>query len=83
MLLVLNQPFIDCTVNPPAILRQGAITLELVNSALRHTGIVATEEFTGESRCARHETFSFTHHLQLLNFLRTEMLSLRMRSNVY
>jgi L-threonylcarbamoyladenylate synthase len=37
-------------VDPPAILRQGAITLELVNSALRHTEIVATEEFTGESR---------------------------------
>ena len=43
----IESTIIDCTVNPPAILRQGAITLELVNSALRHTGIVATEEFTG------------------------------------
>lgn len=46
----IESTIIDCTVNPPAILRQGAITLELVNSALRHTGVVATEEFTGESR---------------------------------
>lgn len=46
----IESTIVDCTVNPPAILRQGAITLELVNSALRHTGIVATEEFTGESR---------------------------------
>ena len=46
----IESTIIDCTVNPPAILRQGALTLELVNSALRHTGIVATEEFTGESR---------------------------------
>jgi L-threonylcarbamoyladenylate synthase len=46
----IESTIVDCTVNPPAILRQGAITLELVNSALRHTGTVATEEFTGESR---------------------------------
>ena len=46
----IESTIVDCTVNPPAILRQGAITLELVNSALRPTGIVATEEFTGESR---------------------------------
>lgn len=46
----IESTIVDCTVNPPAILRQGAITLELVNSALRHTGIVATEDFTGESR---------------------------------
>lgn len=46
----IESTIVDCTVNPPVILRQGAITLELVNSALRHTGVVATEEFTGESR---------------------------------
>jgi len=46
----IESTIVDCTVNPPAILRQGAITLEHVNSALMHTGTVATEESTGESR---------------------------------
>lgn len=46
----IESTIVDCTVDPPAILRQGAITLDLINAALRPTGIVATEEFTGESR---------------------------------
>lgn len=46
----IESTIIDCTVDPPAILRQGAITLELVNAALQNTGIIATEEVNGDSR---------------------------------
>jgi L-threonylcarbamoyladenylate synthase len=46
----IESTIIDCTVDPPAILRQGAITLELVNAALQNTGIIATEEVDGDSR---------------------------------
>ncbi len=46
----IESTIIDCTVDPPVILRQGAITLELVNAALQNTGIIATEEVNGDSR---------------------------------
>jgi len=46
----IESTIVDCTVNPPTILRQGAITLELVNEALTPTGVIATEEINGDSR---------------------------------
>ena len=46
----IESTIVDCTVSPPTILRQGAITLDLVNAALTPTGIIATEEINGDSR---------------------------------
>ena len=46
----IESTIVDCTVSPPVILRQGAVTLEMVNSALKPIGVVAAEEFDGDSR---------------------------------
>jgi len=46
----IESTIVDCTVNSPVILRQGAVTLEMVNSALKPIGVVAAEEFGGDSR---------------------------------
>jgi len=46
----IESTIVDCTLNPPVILRQGAVTLEMVNSALKPIGVVAAEEFDGDSR---------------------------------
>lgn len=46
----IESTIVDCTVDPPVILRQGAVTLALVNTALEPIGVAAAEELNGDSR---------------------------------
>jgi L-threonylcarbamoyladenylate synthase len=75
----IESTIVDCTVNPPAILRQGAVTLEMVNSALKPIGVVAAEEFDGDSRAPGMKLSHYAPRAMVKLFESEESLSIYAR----
>jgi len=75
----IESTIVDCTVNPPVILRQGAVTLEMVNSALKPIGVVAAEEFDGDSRAPGMKLSHYAPRAMVKLFESEESLSIYAR----
>lgn len=70
----IESTIVDCTINPPTILRQGAITLDHVNAALKPIGVLATDEFTGDSRAPGMKFSHYAPHAVVKLFENKESL---------
>jgi len=46
----IESTIVDCSVTPPVVLRQGAITLKNLNDVLAAIGVVVSDQVTGDSR---------------------------------